>query len=68
VGIDRGKHALLIKYQAATTGVSEPQTIDLQNASSGMWAFAEGMEVMFLVILLYLLRPMSSALGIVSQK
>lgn len=34
------------------------QIIDLQNASSGMWAFGEGLEVMFIVILLYLLRPM----------
>jgi hypothetical protein len=57
------KHTLMIKYQAATTGVSEAQIIDLQNASSGMWAFAEGMEVMFLVVLLYLLRPMVFRIG-----
>jgi len=52
------KRILMIKYQAATTGVSEAQIIDLQNASSGMRAFGEGMEVMFLVVLFYLLRPM----------
>jgi hypothetical protein len=51
------KRTLIIKYQVATTGVSEAQIIDLQNASSGMWAFAEGMEVMFMVVLFYLLRP-----------
>ena len=57
------KHTLMIKYQAATSGVSEAQIIDLQNASSGMWAFTEGMEVMFLVVLLYLLRPMVFHIG-----
>jgi len=57
------KRMLMIKYQAATTGVSEAQIIDIQNASSGMWAFAEGMEVMFLVVLLYLLRPMVFRIG-----
>jgi hypothetical protein len=57
------KRTLMINYQAATTGVSEAQIIDLQNASSGMWAFAEGMEVMFLMVLLYLLRPMVFRIG-----
>jgi hypothetical protein len=54
---------LIIRYEAATTGVSTAQIIDIQNASSGMWAFAEGNEVMYLVVLLYLLRPV--AFGIV---
>ncbi|MGA8089940.1 MAG: hypothetical protein WCA10_21900 [Terracidiphilus sp.] len=49
---------LMIRSEAATTGISTTQIIDLQNASSGMWAFAEGNEVMFLVAVLYLLRPM----------
>ena len=48
---------LMILYESVTTGVSTAQIIDLQNASSGMWAFAEGMEVMYLVVLLYLIRP-----------
>jgi len=48
---------LIIRYQAVTTGVSTQQIVDIQNASGGMWAFAEGNEVIFLVILLYLLRP-----------
>ena len=51
------KRALMIRYEAATTGSSVAQVTDLHNASGGMWAFAEGMEVMFLVVLLYLLRP-----------
>jgi hypothetical protein len=56
---------LIVRYQAVTTGLSIAQIIDLQNASSGMWAFAEGNEVMFLVALLYLLRPV--VFGIVSH-
>jgi hypothetical protein len=51
------KRALMIRYEAATTGSSIAQVVDLHNASGGMWAFAEGMEVMFFVVLLYLLRP-----------
>ena len=51
------KRTLMIQYEAATTGVSTAQIIATQNASGGMWAFAEGNEVMYLVVLLYLLRP-----------
>jgi hypothetical protein len=47
----------MIVYQSATTGISTSQIIATQNASSGMWAFAEGIEVMFMVVLFYLLRP-----------
>ena len=52
------QRTLMIRFESATTGVSTAQIIQVQNASSGMWAFAEGNEVMFLVALLYLLRPM----------
>ena len=51
------KRALMVRYEAVTTGSSIAQVIDRHNASGGMWAFAEGLEVMFLVVLLYLLRP-----------
>jgi hypothetical protein len=51
------KRNLMIMYQSATTGISTAQIIDQQNASSGMWAFAEGMEVMYLVVFLYLIWP-----------
>jgi hypothetical protein len=51
------KRNLMILYQSATSGISAAQIITQQNASSGMWAFAEGTEVMFLVVLLYLIRP-----------
>ena len=51
------KRNLMIWHESITTGVSTAQIIAVQNASSGMWAFGEGLEVMFFVILLYLLRP-----------
>jgi hypothetical protein len=51
------KRNLMITYESAATGISTAQIIDRQNASSGMWAFAEGMEVMYMVVLFYLLWP-----------
>lgn len=51
------KRNLMIHYQSIATGVSTSQIIATQNASSGMWAFGESLEVMFFMILLYLLRP-----------
>lgn len=52
------KRNLMILVQSATTGMSTAQIIDQQNASSGMWAFGEGLEVMYLAVLFYLLWPM----------
>src|SRR5438093_3573566 len=51
------KRNFMIMYEAATTGTSAAQIINQQNASSGMWAFSEGLEVLFLVVLFYLLWP-----------
>ena len=51
------KRDLMIMYEAATTGTSTAQIINQQNASSGMWAFSESLEVLYLVILFYLLWP-----------
>ena len=51
------KRDLMIMYEAATTGTSTGQIINQQNASSGMWAFSESLEVLFLVVLFYLLWP-----------
>lgn len=48
---------LMIWYESATTGVSTAQIIELQNASSGMYAFGEGLVVLYLVVLIYLLWP-----------
>ena len=56
------KRILMIMYEAAATGTSVAQIINQQNASSGMWAFSEGLEVLFLVSLFYLLWPICSDL------
>jgi hypothetical protein len=53
------KRNLMILHESAKTGMSTAQIIDLRNASSGMWAFAEGNEVMYLVVLLYLIWPIA---------
>jgi hypothetical protein len=55
------KRNLMIMFESATTGVSTAQIIDRQNASSGMWAFGEGIEVMYMVVLLYLIWPINIA-------
>jgi hypothetical protein len=51
------KRELMIMHEAATTGVSKEQIIALQDASGGMWAFSEGLQVTYLVVLIYLLWP-----------
>jgi hypothetical protein len=51
------KRTWMMRYEAVTTGDSIAQVVDRHNASGGMWAFSEGLEVMFLVVLLYVLRP-----------
>lgn len=48
---------LIVVAQAAASGMTRAQVIDLQNASGGMWAFAEMNEVMYMVILFYLAWP-----------
>jgi hypothetical protein len=53
------KRNLMILYESFTTGVSTAQIINAQNASSGMWAFGEGIEVMYLVVFFYLLWPIA---------
>lgn len=56
------KRTLMIRYEAATKGVSTAQVMDIQNASGGMWAFSEGNEVMYFVVLFYLLLPIAFSL------
>jgi hypothetical protein len=51
------KRDLQIMYEAAVTGATIEQIIDVRNASGGMWAFSEGMLVMYLMVLFYLLWP-----------
>jgi hypothetical protein len=51
------KRGAMIALQSAMTGVPREQILSDQNASSGMWAFGELTEVMYFLVLLYLLRP-----------
>ena len=51
------KRNLMIWHESIATGLPTAQIIAVQNASSGMWAFGESLEVMFFVLILYLLRP-----------
>ena len=51
------KRNLLIMYEAATTGTSVAQVVNQQNASGGMWAFSEGLQELYLVVVFYLLWP-----------
>jgi hypothetical protein len=51
------KRNLLILYESATTGIPTSQIIATQNASSGMWAFGEWIETMYLVAVLYIIWP-----------
>jgi hypothetical protein len=46
-----------IRWESVRTGVPVATIVDVRNASGGMWAFGEGLEMLFLVALLYLLRP-----------
>jgi hypothetical protein len=51
------KRDLMIRYESFTSGTPVATIIDWQNQSSGMWAFSEGNEVIYLVVLIYLLWP-----------
>lgn len=51
------KRDLLISFESASTGAPVETIIARQNASSGMYAFGEGLEVIYLVTLLFLLWP-----------
>lgn len=50
---------LMIMVESATTGISAAQIIATQNASSGMWAFGEWLETLFIAVLLYMIWPIA---------
>jgi hypothetical protein len=52
------KRNLMIQIESFTTGTPISTIIEQQNASSGMYAAGEGMEALYLVAMLYLLRPL----------
>jgi hypothetical protein len=51
------KRELMTSFESFSTGTPVTTIIDRQNASSGMWAFGEGLEATYLVTLIYLLWP-----------
>ena len=51
------KRELMISYESFSTGTPAITIIARQSASSGMWAFGEGLEEIYLVVLIYLLWP-----------
>lgn len=51
------KRELLIRLESLRTGTSVQTIVALQNASSGMHAFSQGLETLYLVSLFYLLWP-----------
>jgi len=48
---------LMISYESFTQGTPAATIIARQDLSSGMWAFSEGLETIYLVVLIYLLWP-----------
>lgn len=53
------KRELMISFESFSTGTPVATIIAQQSASSGMWAFGEGLEEIYLVTLIYLLWPIS---------
>ena len=51
------KRELMISFESFSTGTPTTTIIAQQTASSGMWAFGEGLEELYLVTLIYLLWP-----------
>src|SRR6185369_1989021 len=51
------KRDLMISYESFLTGTPAATIIARQSESSGMWAFSEGLEVIYIVVLIYLLLP-----------
>jgi hypothetical protein len=51
------KRDLMILWESSVTGVPVDDIIAQQDASSGMYAFGEGLEMLYVVAILYLLLP-----------
>ncbi len=50
---------LMILWQSARTGLPVAKIIEIRDASSGMYAFSEGLAIFYCVPLLYLLWPVA---------
>jgi hypothetical protein len=52
------KRDVQILLESRATGVPVARIVAIQAASSGMWAFSEGLEQLFLIALMYLAWPL----------
>lgn len=50
---------LMMAIEAFSCGTSVTTIMATQSASSGMWAFVEGLETAYLAVLFYLLWPIA---------
>lgn len=57
------KQHLMILVESMRTGITPAQIMETRNASSGMWAFGEGLEMIYMVVAIYLLWPPAFNLG-----
>jgi hypothetical protein len=57
------KRDLMIRYESFSTGTPVETIVARQNESSGMYAFSEGLTVIYFVVLIYLLLPMLFSLA-----
>jgi len=53
---------LEIRYESHMTGTPVARIVEQQSAESGMYAGGEGMEVLYLVPLIYLVWPVCSSI------
>jgi hypothetical protein len=51
------KRELMIRFESFSTGTPVGTIVARQEASSGMYAFSEGLQATYLFILIYLLWP-----------
>ncbi len=51
------KSDVQVLMESRVTGVPIAQILAVRNASSGMWAFSEGLEQLFLIAMIYLAWP-----------
>ncbi len=57
------KHEVMTRIESIITGTPMATIVATQDASGGMWAFSEGMQGCYLVVLIYLLWPIAFNLG-----
>jgi hypothetical protein len=57
------KREVAIRVESLMTATPVATIVAIQDASSGMWAFSEGLQMCYLVVLIYLIWPIVFNLG-----